>query len=140
MKLKIFIVFIFISCLSFYKKKYQILGIVEIYKEIPKTCNKIKGLKKEKVILSYSEKELIQNYGITNLIYFKDSQSPILYGSLYYMDFDNDIYCMALMNGMIAVIKKPNQNNNKMIQEICYPLTKCAIYDQNNFIYNLLKD
>ncbi len=128
----------FLSC-SFFTKKPQTIGNIEIYEQIPSVCNSIKGLNKEKVVLSFSEMELIQHYGITNLVYFKDNSGPVLYGTLYYMDFDNDIYCMALMNGKIAVIKEPNLNS-KMFHQICYPLTKCEIYDEKNFIYNILKD
>jgi hypothetical protein len=137
-KLLLGILLLLLSCLYFAKKTITI-GNTEIYDQIPTICNKIKGLNKEKVVLSFSEKELIQNYGITNLVYFKDNSGPILYGTLYYMDFDNDIYCMALMNGKIAVIKQPNLNG-KMFHQICYPLAKCEIYDEKNFIYNILKD
>jgi len=140
MKKLILILILNLSCLTYYKETYKEFGVVKIYSEIPEKCSTIKGLNKKKVILSYNEKELIQNYGMTNLVYFKDGISPILYGSFYYLDFDNDIYCMALLDGKIALIEKPNKEKKNMIHQICYPLMKCPIFDEKNFIYNLMQN
>ncbi len=147
MKFKILFFYIlfliyFIHCNYFLKEKQKIqIGVVEITDDIPEVCNHVKGLKVDKVILADNEKELIQHYKITNLIYFKDELSPILYGSLYYMDFDNKIFCMALINKKIAIINNNLiENQDNMVQEICYPIKQCEVYDQKKFIYNILKN
>lgn len=123
------------NCNLFQKSKY-IYESIEIYKRIPDKCNIIKGINRKIVQVARNEQELIQFYGMTNLVYFNNEQSPILYGSLYYFDFENDTYCMALANGYFAVIHNKNKN---MIQEICYPLNECEIYDEKRNIYNILK-
>ncbi len=123
------------SCNIFRRSKY-IYESIEIYNKIPEKCNVIKGINKKTVKIAYSEDDLIKFYGMTNLVYLKNEESPILYGSLYYFDFENEMYCMALANGYFAVIY--NKNNN-MIQEICYPINICQIYDDKRNIYNLLK-
>lgn len=138
----VFLILNFLFCSLIFKKEvsYQ-FGVVEIYDYIPKQCKETKGLKQKKVILAKSEEELINHYGITFLVYFNDQVSPILYGSLYYFDPDNNLYCMSLPNEKIAVFrdKKIDQYRNNIIQEICYPIRPCEIYDNKNFILNKIK-
>ncbi|MFN3604951.1 MAG: hypothetical protein ACK4UJ_09605 [Leptonema sp. (in: bacteria)] len=133
---------ILFGCIFISPKKpiYQ-WGAVEIYEHIPERCKHTKGLKQKKVILAKTEKELIEHYGITFLIYFNDGVSPILYGTLYHFDPENNLYCLALPNGKIALFrdKQIDFYRNNIIQEICYPIKPCEIYDEKNFILNRIR-
>lgn len=95
-------------------------------------CAEIKGLKINEVKLAYSEEELIQHYKMTFLVHFRDGISPILYGSIYHFDFDQNFFCMALPNGSIASFYDHYINGkSNVIQEICYPIKTCEIYSDN---------
>lgn len=124
-----------LNCKYFQRTKYVYESMI-IYKKIPEECKEIKGINKSQVMVARNEQELIQFYGMTNLVYFKGETTPILYGSLYYLDFDNEIYCMALLHGYFAVIYN---KKNTMVQEICYPIKECSVYDKNRYIYNIIK-
>lgn len=123
------------------KKVLYTFGVVEIYDFIPKFCNKTQGIKQKQVILAKSEKQLIEHYGITFLVSFNDQISPILYGTLYYIDPEKNLYCMALPNEKIAVFKdrKLDAYRNNVMQEICYPIKLCEIYDSKNYIFNKIQ-
>ncbi len=123
------------------KKPIYTFGVVDIYDFIPEFCKESLGLKQKKVILAKSENELKEHYGITFLVSFNDHISPILYGTLYYIDSDKNLYCMALPNEKIAVFKdsKVDMYRNNIKQEICYPIKICEVYDTKNFILNKIR-
>ena len=74
----------------------------------------------------FSEQELIKHYGISFLIRFRDQASPQLYGALYYLDQEQNLYCMALPDGRFAVFSNSRiGGKDNIIQEICHPLKKC---------------
>ncbi len=134
----LFVIFLILSyCATPSIQHKKTLGTVDIYNYIPEFCNHSNVLKQKEVKLVKDEEELIEYYKITFLVSFRDELSPILYGTLYYIDPQSQIHCMALPNKKIAVFKNQILKNQKdlVIQEICYPINQCKIYDTKRF-YN----
>lgn len=106
-------------------------GVVSYYNSIPPVCSETKGIKQKTVKKVNSTSALESHYKITMLVRFQDKVSPSLYGTLYYQDRASNLYCMALPDGRFASFSNSqiDQNRKNMIQEICYPIQKCAIPD-----------
>ena len=103
-------------------------GVVQFTKEIPAECNTTTGLKQKVVRAVYSERELVQHYGLSFQVHFNDKKSPDLYGALYYQNRDTNLYCMALPDGRFAVFQDSHIDEHKrnVIHEVCYPLKDCS--------------
>jgi len=103
-------------------------GVVQFTKEIPTECNTTTGLKQKVVRAVYSERELVQHYGLSFQVHFNDKKSPDLYGALYYQNRDTNLYCMALPDGRFAVFQDSQIDEHKrnVIHEVCYPLKDCS--------------
>lgn len=103
-------------------------GVVEFRNEIPAECNITMGLKQKSVRAVYSERELIQHYGLSFQVHFNDRISPDLYGALYYQNPESNLYCMALPDGRFAVFQDSqiDEHRRNVIQELCYPIKDCS--------------
>lgn len=103
-------------------------GVVRFTKEIPTECNTTTGLKQKVVRAVYSERELIQHYGLSFQVHFNDKKSPDLYGALYYQNRDTNLYCMALPDGRFAIFmdSQIDEHRRNVIHEVCYPLKDCS--------------
>ncbi len=101
---------------------------MQFYDTIPPHCNTTAGLKQKVVRPVYSERELIQHYGLSFRVYFNDNVSPYLYGALYYQNRKQNLYCMALTDGRFAVFSDSQIDEHKrnMIHEVCYPFKDCS--------------
>lgn len=113
-----------------YTEPEDVEGAVSFYDSVPEQCNEVRGLKQNSVKGGDSEKELIEHYGITFLVRFQDQKSPQLYGTLYYQNPRENLYCMALTDGRFASWgdREIDVNRRNFIQEVCYPLQSCARY------------
>ena len=137
MKLSLLVALVFVGlmvqmgCASGSRPGYSdpddVEGAVSFFDSVPEQCNEIRGLKQSRVASADSEQELIDHYGITFLVRFQDKESPTLYGTLYYQNPRENLYCMALTDGRFASFgdKQISQNRRNFIQEVCYPLQNC---------------
>ncbi len=101
-------------------------GAVLFYNDIPDECRTTRGLRQPVVRRVTSEKELKSHYGMTFKVHFNDKISPALYGTLYYQNEKENIYCMALPDGRFAVFSDSGPGNaSNVIQDVCYPIQEC---------------
>jgi len=119
---------IFVGCSALESPVKPSTGVVSFQKSIPSQCSTGIGLKQKVVRQVFSEKALIDHYGLTMLVRFNDKISPELYGTLYYQNPAENRYCMALPDGRFAMFSDSQIDTNKrnVIQEVCYPFSDCG--------------
>lgn len=102
-------------------------GVVEYYNHVPSSCDTVRGLRQKELIPVHSEKRLREHYGMTFHVWFNDGVTEELYGTLYYQNEKENLYCMALPDGNFAVFhdRMVDRHKKNIAHEICYPLREC---------------
>lgn len=118
---------LFFSACSLFQPRIEEDGAVTFHRSVPEFCNEVRGLNASEVRSARSEQALIDHYGMTFMVRFNDGISPQLYGTLYYQNRDENLYCMALPDGRFASFSdsRIDEFKTNVIQEICHPLNSC---------------